>query len=434
MNVKPVEFDVSDNVQVSPVVRVVVCGEVSSGKSTLMNAVLREHLLPDNLGSEYRPTIFARYRETPGVEVVYGDGREVRADRIDDPAMLREAVQVVLWSNQPHLAGMEIIEVPMTKAEEITPFQVELVRSASVFIWMTIASQAWRLTEKTMVEQFGDVLPKHCILAVSRADKLRNSRDRDRLKDRLVRETSDIFRDWVFINGSRRKISDATQSRDAWTMTGGAKIISRIAAYRTELLAEATGPAAVPPSEPAVIVDFAAFRAAPTPHVAETGQTAKPLSVQVRDKVRAKPVRMPTVRKTAPAAVATPAPVLDTVNPGLLIALQSISEGLVGALAIGLIPRDQSDGCVVIAGDPAHCRKVGDACRSAQSLLSLAFDPKDAAGPLSGCVLATSAHWLLFQDVPTVGLVFMLSESAAMGFGIAQSTLSRMGRTCELAA
>jgi hypothetical protein len=366
--------------------RIVICGEVSSGKSTVLNAVLREALLPDNLGSGYRPLVFARHSAAPGFKVTYADGHSAKADNFDDPSLLRDAIKVSMFCDKPHLAGVELIELPLTKAEDLSSAQLDLVASADVMIWVTIASQAWRLTEKTIVDQLGAARPKRCILAVSRADKLRNGRDRLRLRERMIRETSDIFGHCVFVFGSRRDIAESSGSAEVWAKTGGAEISALIDTFRAEVAQERPVPVPVPVPLAEKVIAFLPHRAA--------AAAPRPLS-------------------------------------GLMGELSTIANGLIGVEVIGLIRQNQVE---PIMGDAARCSAVGDACLSALSAMAQAFAPNTDAGPVTACVLSTGAHWLLFQDVPEIGLVFMLSDARTMRLGTAQSALARMCRSCEEAA
>ena len=80
--------------------RIAVCGEVSSGKSTILNTLLRAPVLPDNIGRSSRPIIQVCHRAAPGAEVLRSDGTHARSDRVDDPEIFREADHIRLWSDR----------------------------------------------------------------------------------------------------------------------------------------------------------------------------------------------------------------------------------------------------------------------------------------------------------------------------------------------
>lgn len=354
----------------SPVLRVAVCGEVNSGKSTVLNALLRARILPDNIGSSSRPVVFASYRAERGVDVQYRDGTHLSTTSADRHDILRNAEFVWVASDHEHLAGIEIVEVPLTKADELTEEQIALIRASDVMIWVTIASQAWRLTEKNIVERLGDARPAHGILAVTRADKLRNDRDRQRLRERVVRETQHFFADCIFLNGERKKIDKAATSDDAWADTGGAAITARLHEIGEQLLAEA----ALRPPAP-------------------------------------------------PEPKAPPAPPPRQINTE---AVPAVLDGLPGALVAGISPLDSPESYQALMGDAAQVRELGALCRQSFGALTNAFPAEGTGGPVSSLSLSTGGHRVLLQDVPETGLVFLMVDAQVMSQGNAQRAIMHL--------
>lgn len=240
-----------------PPVRVAICGEVNSGKSTVMNAILRSRLLPDNIGQSERPLIRAQFRDEPGAQVRFSDGRVEEYDQIDDPKKLHGAAEVRLWSDKPQIVGFEFVEIPMTNADDVTEDDKAVMKEADVLIWVTIASQAWRLTEKSIVARFDDVLPEHRLIVVSRADKLRSKSDRQKLRSRVERETTDQFDACVFLHGANRTIDASEESQGDWHKSGGVEILSKLHGF----MGTDMGDLSEDPSEPVEnLFDFASYR------------------------------------------------------------------------------------------------------------------------------------------------------------------------------
>ncbi|PIE08254.1 MAG: hypothetical protein CSA74_03510 [Rhodobacterales bacterium] len=204
--------------------RIVICGEVSSGKSTVLNALMRRRLLPDNIGAPTRPAISVRWQRHPVVATTFPDGTSCKVEPGDMNA-LRGAERIVIGSSAAHLRPYELIELPMTTADELGDEHFETVKSADLLLWVTIASQAWRLTERCILDELSRVRPKYGILALSRADKLRHESDRDKLKERLRAETGDYFDAMHFVQGTRPLLEKSCHSRKAWKKTGAAGIL-----------------------------------------------------------------------------------------------------------------------------------------------------------------------------------------------------------------
>ncbi|MEL6206342.1 MAG: hypothetical protein AAFR47_13675, partial [Pseudomonadota bacterium] len=148
---------------------------------------------------------------------------------------LRGAEDISVWTARRHLRRFVLQEVPFTTAEDLTDAQFEAVRASDVLVWVTIASQAWRLTERKILDELREARPSMAILAISRADKLRTDSDRADLMDRVKRETSDYFDDATFIFGARSGLRKASRSRPAWQGTGGADLADKLEACRRRL-------------------------------------------------------------------------------------------------------------------------------------------------------------------------------------------------------
>ncbi|NPD14379.1 hypothetical protein HOY34_04090 [Xinfangfangia sp. D13-10-4-6] len=212
--------------------QVVVCGEVSSGKSTLLNTLLLGRMLPDNLGAATRPGV-----------VVTGGGGEIGCWRQDeetltpitDPEALRDAALIHVATDLPHLDGIELIEMPLTTAEAITAQDLETVRNADALIWVTIGSQAWRLTERRILDELHAVRPARGLIVISRADKLRNEVDRDKIIERVRCEAASYYPDVMFLGASRQALEAAASSDLAWAGIGGSDLALRLMAWREEV-------------------------------------------------------------------------------------------------------------------------------------------------------------------------------------------------------
>lgn len=421
-----IEITGASEARLAPAVRIAVCGEVSSGKSTVLNLLLRSRILPDNIGRKSRPVVVAGYRPEPGVEIERSDGRRETFDSTDVPEIFHDATRVRLWSDHEHLIGLEIVEVPLTKAEDLTEAQIELVRSCDVMIWVTIASQAWRLTEKTIIEQLGDARPEHALLAVTRADKLRNDDDRARLKKRIVRETVNYFDEWIFVNGARQRIGDASQSEDAWIATGGTMILStlnsfadRIRAYRAA--AERAEPE--PERAPVEIVNLDRFRAppeAPAPLDPTPAPQDAADAAEIEDVVDQPAADVPEV--SCPLSG-------DGADEAAVEALRGMFADIAGVRAAGICAHANPGKIAGLIGDAAQVAAIGAFCQQSYQSLASAFGTDEAVGQVASFNLSMKGHRVLFQNVPATGLVFLLADATTMSPGIAQTVFGRIRKT-----
>ncbi|MEQ8366249.1 MAG: hypothetical protein RIB61_06025, partial [Roseicyclus sp.] len=279
----------------------------------------------------------------------------------------------------------------------------------------------------------GDARPKHGILAVSRADKLRTARDRRRLRERLVRETAAYFDSCVFVCGFRQTIDAAAESEDVWIETGAPEILSTIRSFgpgiRNPLSGLDASPAR-PAGDAGDICDIAEFRArsvasgdgtsdvedatADVPDIAEDKAAAAQDATPSSDEAPETKIIEP------PAGPPAPGPT------GAMDSLRQMAGNLAGARAVGLTLFSAPDASEALAGDETTCRELGMLCDETLRRLTRAFGVSDVRGQVSSLNLSMHKHRLLFQVIPDVGLVFILVDASVASYGIAQISLNRM--------
>jgi predicted GTPase len=206
--------------------RIVVAGEFESGKSSAINAMLRLPILPCNPGMSARPKIKITDAPKPKIRTEDSMGRVLEPsslnDVLEDEFLSDCHVQMPLGD----LRGVEIVEIPFHHDGKISPHDREMMADADLIIWITIASQAWRLSEKALIEDLPYHTREKSILAISRADKLKAADDLDKIEIRLQSDASKFFSEIVFMQASTEKLNKAVTSTEAWEETGGAALAS----------------------------------------------------------------------------------------------------------------------------------------------------------------------------------------------------------------
>ncbi len=206
--------------------RIVVAGEFESGKSSVVNALLRLPILPCNPGLIARPIIKIAHAPQPSI------GTEDRTGRSFQPSSLNEVLEndlletVHLRMPLGDLQGVEIVEVPFHHDGGISKRNLDMIADADLIIWVTIASQAWRLSEQALVEGLPYHTRERSILAISRADKLKTADDLDKIETRLQTDASRFFSEIVFMQASTENLNKAATDTRIWEETGGAALSS----------------------------------------------------------------------------------------------------------------------------------------------------------------------------------------------------------------
>ncbi|MBY6154364.1 hypothetical protein KUV47_14170 [Vannielia litorea] len=370
-----------------PVIRVAICGEVRAGKSAMLNALLRENLLTDNLGNDLRPTVFAEFDEDTGIQYMDEDlNAHDSPPEVDAEGQPRiESIQV--RHAMQDLAAYEFVELPLSTAEELDDGHKALVRSADILIWVTIASQAWRLTEKTIVDELGDARPKRCILAVSRADKFRRKADAEKVMGRMERETADYFDSRVLVTNSRARIEQSAKSEADWQNTGAAEILRQLDRMSGEIYVEIEERR----KRPAVVE---AAPEAEASDVAEEPEAA--IEVQPEPQLEA---------RTDTGLIAAVGPLVDTSGDGTLIGLFNPST-----------PED----CIVLKGDETACQTVGTSFRAIADKWLTTFGVKGEEARELAFVVHSSSQSLHYRRVNESASVFMMAPCSELSRGTAQ--------------
>ena len=444
--------------------RIAICGEVRSGKSTLLNALMRGRAIPDNLGAARRPVIRVRHGAADVTVTRDADGHESRADGIDPDALGTDAAGIDLTVTAPHLEGIELIEVPLTRAEELTEAERDLVAGADALVWVTIASQAWRLTEKTLVDclldGMEDEAPSRRILAVSRGDKLRSDGDRTKLGRRLSRETSDLFEDIVFLDGAPTTLNGAMRDRTAWDRTGAPALLARLLGAAPDMPSE-VAEGASPDQEPEIgtVVTFAEIRERVTRTVRAEPSTPRPSAVPADAAAPAAPAPEPepelepaaieedTVPDMPAAAVtadlaphAPPQPEPETAPPsgaagpeGTVVA--GVDDPLAASRAVAAaVPELTLAGLVsggrteTLSGDADRAAAVGPVCAEAHATMVRLYDFDGLDGAVEEIALTAGPERLLIRAVGRNGdLLFVLPERGVTE-GRARTLLTRIAQ------
>ena len=361
-------------------VRVAVCGEVNSGKSSVINAMVRQVVTPDLFGQDHRPVFHIRHGSKPHALVNFDTGESELYDRIDRCPDLVHALSCEIVVNAPQLAGLELIEVSLPEDGMLPPPTQTLLANADLLVWTTIASQAWRLSERTLVARMPRSLHQRATLVVTRSDKIKSRDDLRRIHRRLVAETYEFFDDIVFLRAARKLIGASTESDLAFERSGGRELCGVIGEFAGEI-------AAIPGR-----LDLPAPRRRPA-------------------------TALPTEPATDPDAAAP--------HSATLRELREMAGGMNGLLSAGIA---HDAGLNRLAGGSGLAESTAALCRDlwARPLAEggIAVAPED--GP---ALIEMDGHYLLIQPAADgAGLLFLLCYSGKITRGLARNALLRMTR------
>jgi hypothetical protein len=225
--------------------RVAVLGEQNSGKSSLINMLLRSDVVPAGVLAGMRTHLLLRHGAETAVVAVAADGARVRLTsralaRIAVPeirttadanpviysaseakaAASRGAHALASEAPQPAAATTRLIELilphPLLQRAELLESRLYPPRSENsvlrrafrpidMAVWCTLATQAWKETEREAWQRFPVSLGRDALLAVTYKDALANAKEEARLMSRLRRDAGPFFADMLTVSARRAK-------------------------------------------------------------------------------------------------------------------------------------------------------------------------------------------------------------------------------------
>jgi hypothetical protein len=180
--------------------RIGLMGEFSAGKTTLINFLLGEDLLPTRVTATQMPPVWIGHgpREAYYVDV---DGNRNDIDLSELATISVEGVRYVrLTCDAEILREFELFDTPGISDPNIPDqYRQAVVDFVDGVIWCTHAPQAWRESERSAWAQMPERLQRTSVLLATRADKL-VERDRARVAARLRHEAAQSFRDIILFS------------------------------------------------------------------------------------------------------------------------------------------------------------------------------------------------------------------------------------------
>lgn len=229
---------------------VVVLGERNSGKTTIANVLLGDALLPVGVLVNTQYPVLVRYADqTHLVVVTTCDGD----DQGQEPRLIADTVisHLDVGLAQPELRDLEVLDTPGGMSAE-GALELPYLPRVRIALWCTLASQAWKESERAAWLALAARDRRHGILVVTGVDRIADERDFERLVQRLATEAAPYFAGIAFSPGRRgfpgldgRGVSEILRAEAARALAhrrrGFARLVGRIERLRRSVLTEMQG-------------------------------------------------------------------------------------------------------------------------------------------------------------------------------------------------
>ncbi len=219
-------------------------GEFSSGKSTLLNLLMGQDILPTQVTATRMPPVWLSHGDAAPYRMDH-DGTRHKVSLSNTGAIpITKTSYIRVFCKADILKRCDLIDTPGISDPNIkTSYWLRTIRYANAVMWCTHAGQAWRESERGAWEDLPKRLRETSILLVTRKDKITSDRDLLKIKRRLERETEHLFNARMFVS-----LTNAFKAREAgnvlaWEDSGAAEfadmleqIIEGVYVRRSDLL------------------------------------------------------------------------------------------------------------------------------------------------------------------------------------------------------
>jgi hypothetical protein len=213
--------------------RVAVCGEVNSGKSSLANLLAGIESLPTAILSNTRIPTLLYYAAEPEIWTVQPNGKRARLRSDRGTPRGDEIFRIEVGLPSRRLQSVEIVDLPgLVDPRSGLPETDLIAHHVDAAIWCTMSTQAWKESERTAWSMLPPRLGDRGILVATHRDLLHNARDQEKLLGRLYQEVGASFAGIVLVSTAEAL---AAMGKDRSGPAGGEWLASGAAALESAL-------------------------------------------------------------------------------------------------------------------------------------------------------------------------------------------------------
>jgi len=184
--------------------RLAVLGESNAGKTTITNLIAGGITLPVLPVANTRLPTLLRYAPVPRIEALCENGQKFTLTP-DNELLVPNILRLEVGLPSEYLRRVEVLDFPGS-ANPLFHADMAVIprQGVDAVIWATVATQAWRETERRAWSKLPQRLRRRGILAVTQCDLVRDETDFSKLKARLKLVQEEHFVALCFVAAERK--------------------------------------------------------------------------------------------------------------------------------------------------------------------------------------------------------------------------------------
>ncbi|MEO8420079.1 MAG: dynamin family protein [Hyphomicrobium sp.] len=203
--------------------RVVILGEVNSGKTSVADLLLGVGLLPSSVVANTRLPVLIRYAEETALHAVAGDTRWlVTGESLDGRSAGPEVTALEIALPSERLKEFEILDTPARADWNGAS------TDGDIRIWCTVATRAWTESERVYWSGLPRRNWRNALLVATHKDALEEASDATKIEWRLRAAAGEMFRDILLVSatdaGKSRRTNGRPSDASAVTLLGQVRV------------------------------------------------------------------------------------------------------------------------------------------------------------------------------------------------------------------
>lgn len=159
---------------------VAIVGQFSSGKSSFLNALLGQEILPTGVVPVTAKPTFIKYAPQNFLMALYNDGRQEYLNTselgafVDQRKALKDVRHLYIYANNEILKDVSFIDTPglNSRSNADTKETMQILTKANALIWISLINNAARASELNELELIPSALRENALCLLNQKDKL----------------------------------------------------------------------------------------------------------------------------------------------------------------------------------------------------------------------------------------------------------------------